>query len=115
MAKKRFRRTNAMLGHKKCTTASFKGRVLAALHSVGLANMLAFSRRTRRYRAAYGTDGAFKEHAEIEKFVKHHKCHRSILDQEESVIQEQIDVNDAALEHARASGLFVVEDDSDAD
>jgi hypothetical protein len=51
------------------------------------------SRRARRYRAAYlheiergGGAGVLNSHELIEKFVKKHKCHRCIQDQETSFL-----------------------------
>jgi hypothetical protein len=85
-AKRFFRKQNAVSGATACTSANLIERALASLQEVKLAHVLAFSRRTRRYRFAYMEgarvgDGTM-EYVDIEKMVKLHKCHRCIDDQE---------------------------------
>ena len=83
MSKKVFRKSNGEVGPKKLSAKNLHDRVLASFHAVKIENVLAFARRARRYRMAY-TPGAHSEkllsYLDIQRYVKKHKCHRSILD-----------------------------------
>ena len=81
-----------MLGASGCTQTNLHARVVKALRSVELHNVWAFSRRTRRYRQAYmdADKEVSKSFESIEKFIKLHKCHRNILDQEGQFLCEQM-------------------------
>ena len=92
MSKKRFRSDNANLGASRCTQGNLNARVVKALRTVQLQNVRAFSRKTRRYRQAYldADPEVLKSFESIEKFIKLHKCHRNILDQEGRFLCEQM-------------------------
>lgn len=91
MAKKFFRRRNCQA--KRLSGKTLNPRVLLALRHVTKANVAAFARRTRRYRAAYeavaNSTTLVVEYVAVEKFVKLHKTHRCIMDQETAFLQEQ--------------------------
>ena len=76
-----------------CTTKNLYQRITDSLRLVKLENVRAFSRRTRRYRQAYYEADAdvLQSHECIEKFIKLHKCHRNILDQESSFLENLLD------------------------
>ena len=91
MSKKGFRRNNAKIGPSACNAKNLRGRVTTALRLVEKNNVLAFARKTRRYRNAYmQTDEELDSFESIEKFVKKHKCHRNILDQETHFLEDQL-------------------------
>jgi len=92
MSKKKFRFNNAQQGASSCTQKNLHARVIKALRSVQLVNVRRFARKTRRYRQAYlDTDEEVaKSFESIEKFIKLHRCHRNILDQEGRFLCEQL-------------------------
>ena len=100
MSKKNYRRNNAEIGASGCNQKNLTTRVIKALRTVELTNVRAFSRRTRRYRQAYcdADERVSQSFESIEKFVKLHKCHRNILDQEYRFLNDQLLV--ARLCHA---------------
>jgi hypothetical protein len=110
MAKKKFRRFNAELGLIKAK--DLRPRIVKSLRHVQQSNVEAFERRSRRYRIIY-MDGQSHQYAEIEKFVRAHKTHRNILDQESGFLAEQDGV--AADDTFAKMGDFADTSDTDSD
>jgi hypothetical protein len=82
LSKRYFRKQNSELGRTKCTAKNLEERVRASLRLVPLSSVLAFARKTRRYRWAYQqTETVLESFSDIEKLVKTHKSHRNVLDQ----------------------------------
>ena len=92
MSKKKFRFNNAQQGASSCTQKNLQARVIRALRCVQLVHVQRFSRKTRRYRQAYldADEEVAKSFESIEKYIKLHKCHRNILDQEGQFLCEQL-------------------------
>lgn len=62
---------------------------------------LRFMRRVRRYMWAYRQKDA-STHSLIEKFVKLHKCHRNVLDQESAFLNSAIEAQQATIDSLNA-------------
>ena len=89
VSKKIFRKTNDQV-------ASHMQRFLdAALDAITLTVARRTARRARLYMRAYKT-GKAHSHDLIEKFVKIHKCHRNILDQESKYLDKLVMLCQAA-------------------
>jgi hypothetical protein len=89
----RYSNPSARSGASNCTIKNLYERITNSLRSVKLENVRAFSRKTRRYRQAYheADTEVLKSHECIEKFLKLHKCHRNILDQESRFLENELD------------------------
>jgi len=91
MSKKSFRKQNALLGVKACVAGNFQMRVKNSLRHVTPENVRNFARKTRRFRHAYlQKTTVLKGYNDIEKFVKLHKSHRNILDQEKAYLDQSL-------------------------
>ena len=73
----------------KKTSTAVRSNVILSFSVLDLYQSRRNSRRTRRYREAYDNSDDKKGpacYADFEKFVKTHKCHRNILDQDTAEI-----------------------------
>ena len=80
----------------KKTSTVIHQNILKLFSVMDLRQSLKNSRQTRRYKNAYdNTDGSrdHKFHEDVEKFVRNHKCHRNILDQDTD------EINKVLIEH----------------
>jgi hypothetical protein len=89
VSKKIFRKTNDQVA------AHMQRHLDAALDAITLTIARRTARRARLYMRAYKT-GKAHSHDLIEKFVKIHKCHRNILDQETKYLDKLVVLCQAA-------------------